>query len=684
MILRRPGVVDVLLAAAAVLCVALTMAAFLAWWLAPALVIAAASAAIEWRRAPDALTSRLPAALRISLVLAFLAVWFTRPMPLLLDHQARWLAPFLASVLASLLLLFLLSRERLAPAAGVVPAAAGLLALCGNRPNPEHFGPSHLAIFGAAGHGSFAELFVAVTLMVAGLLWTALLLAQGPQLRGRLGRLARALAASLALAAAGVLGLPALQPQVERAIGRALSRASTGLSSGATLGEFAELAQSRRRVLDLRASPPDGRWLLRAEVLPHFDGRRWSSGPIGQTWPLASLSPAPPDHPLMAGVGPWFRPRQAGRADGARLRIVQHLTETWPLLLPAHPAAITAAAPRLEEDALGLVRRPPESEARLYGAVLSRQPRAGDPPAAEALEASLALPANLDPRVIALANDLGAGATTSAEKLNRTVAHLQTRYRYTLSPGEFRPGGDPVGEFLFEKQRGYCEYFASAAVLLLRAQGVPARFVKGLSVGPHNHHGGGLFVVREADAHAWIEAWLPGEGWVEADPTPPADFAAAHVPPGDLARTVESLRAGLAELWSRLTGAEPRWTARWLLDRAREHATVILLLLLAWIGWGQRRRLRDLFRRWRARRTRPPTPGPAVPAELRQAVAEMERRWARTGRPRPRSRGLREHAIALAGSSGERQADLALVDRYYAIRFGAHPFEMRTRDPRRA
>ena len=58
----------------------------------------------------------------------------------------------------------------------------------------------------------------------------------------------------------------------------AMNRATTGLSSGATLGDFGELAVSRRRVLDLRASVASGAWRLRAEVLTTFDGRRWSAG----------------------------------------------------------------------------------------------------------------------------------------------------------------------------------------------------------------------------------------------------------------------------------------------------------------------------------------------------------------------------------------------------------------------
>src|SRR5262249_27777320 len=109
----------------------------------------------------------------------------------------------------------------------------------------------------------------------------------------------------------------------------------------------------------------------------------------------------------------------------------------------------------------------------------------------------------------------------------------------------------------------YCEYFASAAVVLLRLQGVPARFVKGLSVGAQNDVGGGLHVVRESDAHAWIEAWIPGAGWVEADPTPPGQFESARGMPDGWHRWLEHARAGASEAWRRLTETGPLAFVRW-------------------------------------------------------------------------------------------------------------------------
>jgi transglutaminase-like putative cysteine protease len=231
------------------------------------------------------------------------------------------------------------------------------------------------------------------------------------------------------------------------------------------------------------------------------------------------------------------------------LRVDQADVERWPLLLPRGLAAVTAEAPSLEVDRRGLVRRPGGMPLTLYGALLPppRAPSADRPlPALEDDERdeSLSLPPRLDPRVVDLAHRLALGAADPGGRLRATVGHLRTGYRYTLAPGRFRPDGDPLAEFLFEKKEAYCEYFASAAVVLLRLQGVPARFAKGLAVGPQNEVGGGLHVVRESDAHAWIEAWLPGEGWVEEDPTPAGALEAARGQPGGLDRLLQRARAG--------------------------------------------------------------------------------------------------------------------------------------------
>jgi len=89
-------------------------------------------------------------------------------------------------------------------------------------------------------------------------------------------------------------------------------------------------------------------------------------------------------------------------------------------------------------------------------------------------------------------------------------------YFYTLRPPAL--GRDPVDEFLFETQQGFCEHYASAFAVMMRAAGIPARIVLGYQGGELNPVGNYL-IVRQADAHAWTEVWLEGVGWRRVDPT---------------------------------------------------------------------------------------------------------------------------------------------------------------------
>src|SRR4029453_5252949 len=163
----------------------------------------------------------------------------------------------------------------------------------------------------------------------------------------------------------------------------------------------------------------------------------------------------------------------------------------------------------------------------------------------------LVLPARLDPRVRALAGAPAHGSAPGPDRIAHTLDHLRTRYRYTLEVGRFQTG-DPLAEFLFDKRAGYCEYFATAAVILLRAQGVPALYVKGVNV-RSDRRIGGHYVVRESDAHAWVDAWSPETGWTEVDPTPADGWASTHPDESLGAFEVlwEQLSTWTGQLWAR-------------------------------------------------------------------------------------------------------------------------------------
>jgi len=108
---------------------------------------------------------------------------------------------------------------------------------------------------------------------------------------------------------------------------------------------------------------------------------------------------------------------------------------------------------------------------------------------------------------------------------------LERRLRHDYSYSLELPGhavADPLADFLFTRKKGYCEHFATAMTVMLRTLNIPARLVTGFAGGVYNPISD-LWVVRAADAHTWVEAWMPALGWVTFDPTPldqdPAAFA---------------------------------------------------------------------------------------------------------------------------------------------------------------
>ena len=131
-------------------------------------------------------------------------------------------------------------------------------------------------------------------------------------------------------------------------------------------------------------------------------------------------------------------------------------------------------------------------------------------------KAALQLPDQLSPRLQELAQQWRNGAT-DREVIQQALEHFHNEpFVYTLSPPLL--DADPMDEFLFETRRGFCEHYAAAFVLLMRSAGIPARVVTGYQGGEYNTVGE-YWLVRQSDAHAWAEAWLPNSGWERVDPT---------------------------------------------------------------------------------------------------------------------------------------------------------------------
>ena len=130
----------------------------------------------------------------------------------------------------------------------------------------------------------------------------------------------------------------------------------------------------------------------------------------------------------------------------------------------------------------------------------------------------LQLPRDLPDRVQSLARQITAGKTNPYDKAKAIESYLRTNYPYDLNVPAPPPDQDVADYFLFDLKKGYCDYYATAMVVLARASGVPARFVSGYSPGtydaPHAQ-----YVIRELNAHSWPEVYFAEIGWVEFEPT---------------------------------------------------------------------------------------------------------------------------------------------------------------------
>jgi transglutaminase-like putative cysteine protease len=133
------------------------------------------------------------------------------------------------------------------------------------------------------------------------------------------------------------------------------------------------------------------------------------------------------------------------------------------------------------------------------------------------LSSALRLPSGISPRARALAQSWKQQSASQQEIVARALNMFREQpFIYTLAPPSL--GEDFVDEFLFVSRSGFCEHYASSFTFLMRAAGIPARVVTGYLGGEINPVDGYL-IVRQSEAHAWTEIWLPGEGWVRVDPT---------------------------------------------------------------------------------------------------------------------------------------------------------------------
>ncbi|MCP5284075.1 MAG: DUF3488 domain-containing transglutaminase family protein [Burkholderiaceae bacterium] len=338
----------------------------------------------------------------------------------------------------------------------------------------------------------------------------------------------------------------------------------TGLSGSLTLGGVAELANDdaiamRVRFLD-RAPPPEALY-FRGPVLSVFDGRVWTR----------SLRPAPEPSPELLG-----RPlRYEAMLEPSRLAAVPllELTDDDPSVAPQARGFSLSRRP----DQQWVADRPIDARVRLEGTAWTRH-RHGPMQPNLALRDFVNLPPARNPRTLQWAADLRhrddlreADARTLASAVLRHIREQD--YRYTLTPGVYE-SADTIDEFWLDRRQGFCEHFATAFVVIMRALDVPARVVTGYQ-GADPATVDGWFIVRQSNAHAWAEIWQQGEGWIRVDPTAAVapervQLSRSLLPaPGFVTGTLHAVNPALAAqlrmLWERF---DQRWS-EWVLNYSR-------------------------------------------------------------------------------------------------------------------
>jgi transglutaminase-like putative cysteine protease len=344
---------------------------------------------------------------------------------------------------------------------------------------------------------------------------------------------------------------------------------------------------------------------------------------------------------LQPYVPPRLLPPQPQNNLGTFVQTFRILRQLPGVLAAAYPIeSLYAPVSALRQDAYGTFHTPGALEAGMTYSVVSYLPNLtpgelrgdelGSPPdgTGQYLDAG-----SLSQRGRALAQQVGAAETNEYDMVMAVTAYLQRGFHYTLQLPPVPQGRDPVDWFLFDVKTGYCEQFATAETLMLRSLGIPARLATGYSTGEYDPVLNQA-VVRERDAHAWVEVWFDNHGWVPVDPTPGVPPLAAtqfphHWAAGGIARLIPHLEvsAPLGLLGSLgALGAVPGAMA--LLA-----ACVIAILLLA-------RRLRS--------RSAPISPGES---ELLRLYERVQRRLER--RRAPPETPLEYRGAIRAGALGD-------------------------------
>ena len=163
------------------------------------------------------------------------------------------------------------------------------------------------------------------------------------------------------------------------------------------------------------------------------------------------------------------------------------------------------------------IREPYRIQSSLSIPTIKQMREAGSDYPQWVLDRYLSLPATITPRTLDLAQEVTQGLEIPYDKVAAITNHLRSNYTYQETIDSPPANQEPIDWFLFDYKKGFCNYYATSEVLMLRSLGIPARVAVGYAPGEQQEDG--RYLVRARDSHAWPEVYFPGLGWIEFEPT---------------------------------------------------------------------------------------------------------------------------------------------------------------------
>ena len=343
--------------------------------------------------------------------------------------------------------------------------------------------------------------FVLYLLLSVTLNTAALLSLHMPQYRGtQLRQAALLIGQSIPLMLVLFIVLPRMGPlwQLPNA-----KRATTGLSEQISPEQISELTRSSELVFRAQfpSAPPAVRY-WRTLVHESFDGHSWGMSPQLQQWQRSRLQLPFPETPVQ-----WPGPR----LDYQLYVEPNYHHWIYSLDLSSSPDPTLSLTPALTQISLNPLTQPRQFTLSYYPEQ-SKEPRLSE----ARRRFNLALPSTGNPRSRQLAQQWKEQYADPQQLIQAAMNYFREQpFDYTLRPPPL--SADGIDDFMFTTRAGFCAHYASSLAFLLRAAGIPTRLVTGY-LGGEYHATEGYVSVHQFDAHAWVEAWLPG-GWQRLDPT---------------------------------------------------------------------------------------------------------------------------------------------------------------------